>query len=267
MSSGSAQREIASLRNDLKRSSSEVKQLRQELSESENTINNLNMELQRLQRANHRLETENSELRSQINELEQENTNKLDLERNNAANLKNSYETVITELKGQCESHRVDIARLANEISQSEVKMATANQEIQKLKKAKRKLRVALDAQKSQMERERKLNESTLRAEKLLAESNYNQRTEEQKMRQESEKKRIFTTVVESFIGLLDINETIDERAFKNVLDKAKKTINQLQKSDDEIRRLLSVSRGQTTLDAVAQLLMSKSGSRAQYDY
>ena len=117
------------------------------------------------------------------------------------------------------------------------------------------------------MERERKLNESTLRAEKLLAESNYNQRTEEQKMRAESEKKRLITIAVESFVGLLDINETIDERAFKNVLDKAKRTINQLQKSDDEIRRLLSASKGQTTLDAVAQLLMSKSASRNQYDY
>ena len=111
---------------------------------------------------------------------------------------------------------------------------------------------------KNTLERERKLMESTVRAQKVQVEAQYNTRLEEQRNKFESEKRRLFAMGTEAFHNFFNPSEQIYERSFRCVLDKARDTITRLNNSDLSIRRMLCAGEHQTTQDAVAQLLMSK---------
>lgn len=249
----------AKLKNEVKKRSQENKQLRQQVTESARTVDALRQQLQAAKSDKRHADDNIEELRRQIDEVQRDASHRLEAEKRN---ITTSYDAAINELKEQCNKQRKEVERMAVDASQFDMKFATAQQEINGLRKDKRKLERDIDSMKSQLERERKLMESKIRAEKIQAESNYFARLEEQKARAEADKRKIFTIGADAFRNFFNPSEQIDERTFKVVIDKAKNTITQLQKSDNDIRRLLGVGESQTTLDAVAQLVMSKNQSR-----
>ncbi|OHT10579.1 hypothetical protein TRFO_20073 [Tritrichomonas foetus] len=245
----------AALRSDLKKRNNEIRSLKSQLQESTKNVTQFKTQLQTTKNENKHLEEECEELRNQIREAERQAALRLEAEKRN---ITVSYDAAINELKEQCDKHRKDVERMAAEASESDLRYATATQEIAQLKKEKRKLESDVQATKGQLEREKKLMETKIRAEKVQAESNYNSRLEEQKVRAEAEKRKLFALGAEAFRNFFNPNEQIDERSFKAVLERARDTIAKLQKSDGDIRRMLGAGESQTTPDAVAQLLMSK---------
>lgn len=265
MSKSNSTREISSLKDKIRRQSNQLDELAYQDAEKARIIASLNKEIQELQYRNQSLIDENDELRRNIRELETDFNRKLDLETKNTENMKSSYESVIQELKNQSSNQCNDIAKLAAEISDYDVKLSELRQENSKLKNSRKRIAASLESTKRQFERERKLIESQIRTDKLMAETNYNQMLEEQKTRAETEKKKLYAYGIEAFSSHFDLADQINEKSYKNVIEKAKKTIESLQKLDTEIRNMLNISTNQTTLDAVAQLLM-RTSSNAQYD-
>ena len=245
----------AALRSDLKKRSNEVKQLKAQVAENNKNFNNLKSQMTQLRNEKKHVEDEYEELKNQFREAEKQAQIRLDAEKRN---ITQSYDAAINELKEQCDKHRKDVERMAAEASESDLRYATATQEIAQLKKEKRKLESDIQTTRGQLEREKKLMETKIRAEKVQAESNYNAKLEEQKVKAEAEKRKLFALGADAFRNFFNPNEQIDERSFKLVLERARDTIARLNKSDNDIRRMLGAGEGQTTPDAVAQLLMSK---------
>ncbi|KAK8848147.1 hypothetical protein M9Y10_019203 [Tritrichomonas musculus] len=249
----------ANLKNEIKKRTQENKQLRQQINENSKTVSVLKQQVQTARNEKKQAEDEIEELRRQVHDVEKQAAARLEAEKQN---ITTSYDAAIKELKEQCDKHRKDVERMAAEVSECDLRYASLQQEINSLKKEKRKYENEVNSMKGQLEREKKLMETKIRAEKVQAESIYSAKLEEQKARAEADKRKIFALGADAFRSFFNPNEQIDERSFKAVLDRAKNTIAQLQKSDGEIRRLLGAGESQTTLDAVAQLIMTKTSTK-----
>ena len=240
---------------ELNRKSEQIKQLRNNVTNYENEIQKQRQIINNLKSAQQQREQECAELHRSLKEQESVAQERLEAEKKN---ISETFENAVRELKEQCEKHRNDVQRMAAQVSETELKYAESQQEINQVRKEKRKMETEVSSMKNQLERERKLMESTIRAQKVQSEASYTSRLEEQRNKFETERRRILAIGTETFRNFFNPSDTIDERSFRSVLDKARDTITRLSNSDLSIRRMLCAGEQQTTQDAVAQLLMSK---------
>ena len=243
------------LKESLASKESTIRQLRSSIENYEAEINKQKSLISSLKSARKQRDLEYADLQRVLQERDQAAAQRLETERRN---ITASFESAVNELKEQCEKHRNDVQRMAVQVSETELKNSQICQEMAQVRKEKRKMEVEVAGIKGQLEREKKLMESTIRAQKVAAESQYNAKLEEQRTKSEVERRRLFALGADAFRSFFNPSEQIDERAFRNVLDKARDTIARLSKSDLAIRRMLGAGEQQTTQDAVAQLLMAK---------
>ncbi|KAK8886644.1 hypothetical protein M9Y10_042110 [Tritrichomonas musculus] len=241
------------LKEKLKTLNDENHTLRQNLAIYEQELNKQKNAINQLKLSRQQKEQENDELHRKINDDAEAAAERLEAEKRN---ITASFENAIIELKEQCEKHRNDVQKMAAQVSDIELKNAKLVQDMNQIRKEKRKMEVEVATVKSQTERERKLMESQIRAQKIQAEGQYNQKLEEQRVRAEAEKRRLLAIGTDAFRSYFNPSQQIDERSFKTVLENARETIQKLQNSDSAIRRMLCAADNQTTQDAVAQMLM-----------
>ncbi|OHS93399.1 hypothetical protein TRFO_11810 [Tritrichomonas foetus] len=241
------------LKEQLKLKAEQVHSLKQTIECYEAEVNKQKALINQLKLARHQRDQEYAELQRVMNEHDESAAERLEAEKRS---ITSSFENALNELKDQCEKHRLDVQKMAAQLSDTELKNAKLNQDINQVRKEKRKMEVEVATIKAQTEREKKLMESTIRAQKIQTEAQYNTKLEEQRTRAENEKRRLFAIGTDAFRSYFNPSEQIDERSFKAVLDNARDTIQSLQNSDTAIRRMLGVHDAQTTQDAVAQLLM-----------
>lgn len=79
----------------------------------------------------------------------------------------------------------------------------------------------------------------------------------DERLKFEAEKRRICGYSIEAFKLFFDANLSIDEKSYRNVVDMAKDELTKLTHSDASIRRIVAARDGQTTEDAVAQVIMT----------
>ena len=240
---------------ELNRKNEQIRQLRSNVSNSENEIQKQRQLINNLKSTQQQREHEISELQRSLQEHESVAQERLEAEKKN---ITETFENAVHELREQCEKHRNDVQKMAAQVSATELKYAESQQEINQVRKEKRKMETEVSSMKNQLERERKLMESTIRAQKVQSEANYTSRLEDQRNKFETERRRLLALGTEAFRNFFNPSDTIDERSFRGVLDKARDTITRLSNSDLTIRRMLGAAEQQTTQDAVAQLLMSK---------
>ena len=243
------------LKDTIKSKESQIRQLRQSVESYENEVNKQKSLITSLKAARKQRDIEYADLQRVLNDHDQAAVERLETERKN---ITASFESAVNELKEQCEKHRSDVQKMAVQVSETELKNSQICQEIAQCRKERRKMEVELNGMRGQIERERKLMESTIRAQKVAAESQYNSKLEEQRTKAEVEKRRLFALGADAFRSFFNPSEQIDERSFRTVLERARDTISKLSKSDVAIRRMLGAGEQQTTQDAVAQLLMAK---------
>ncbi|OHT13922.1 hypothetical protein TRFO_15817 [Tritrichomonas foetus] len=242
-------------KHELQTKNEQIKQLRLSVSSYENEVQKQHQLINSLKTSRQQRDQEYAELQRVLNEHDVVATERLEAEKKN---ITQTFENALKELKDQCEKHRSDVQKMAAQVSETELKNAQVQQEINVVRKEKRKMETEVSNMKNQLERERKLMESTIRAQKVQSEASYNSRLEEQRNKFETERRRLIALGTETFRNFFNPSDQIDERSFRSVLDKARDTITRLNNSDLSIRRMLGAAEQQTTPDAVAQLLMSK---------
>lgn len=240
---------------ELRTKNHEIHQLRTTITSYESEIQKQRQMITNLRSERQQREHELKELQRTLEEHDLAAAKRLEAEKQN---ITSTFENAVNELKQQCEKHRQDVQKMAVQVSETELKNAQLSQDIAQTRKDKRKIETELSSMKNTLDRERKLMESTIRAQKVQSEAQYNARLEEQRNKFDNEKRRLFSMGTETFRNLVNPSEQIDERSFRCVLEKARDTINTLSSSDNSIRRMLCVGEQQTTQDAVAQLLMMK---------
>lgn len=243
------------LKDTIKSKESQIRQLHQTIEAYEAEINKQKNIVNTLKSARKQRDLEYAELQNTLQEHDQAAAERLETERKN---ITASFESAVNELKEQCEKHRNDVQRMAVQVSETELKNSQLCQDMAQYRKDKRRMEIELNGVKGQLEREKKLMESQIRAQKVATESQYNAKLEEQRTKAEVEKRRLFALGADAFRSFFNPSEQIDERSFKAVLEKARNTISKLSQSDVAIRRMLGAGEQQTTQDAVAQLLMTR---------
>lgn len=168
-----------------------------------------------------------------------------------------SYEKAVEEITEQCNTHRRDVEKMAKVVAETEKKCKQYKSKLMQIKRENLKLNTEIQSQKEQNDRDKKLADSTARSAILTAETNFNTRLDEQKSKCETEKRRIYSFIADTFKQYFNPHEGMDEKSFKSIVSRARDELSRLIASDLAIRRLVGAASHQKTDDAVAQLIMN----------
>ncbi|EAY10639.1 hypothetical protein TVAG_157160 [Trichomonas vaginalis G3] len=167
-----------------------------------------------------------------------------------------SYEKAIQEITKQCEMHRSDVEKLSVAIAQTEKKLKDAQASRMKAKRMKVRAEAEIKSLEEQISREKKLTESAIKNAAIANEADASNKINAVKAKADEEKRKLIATAAQEFSQFFNAGEAIDERAFKNLIQKARDEISRLTKMDAAIRRLVGATGNQSTDDAVAQILI-----------
>jgi chromosome segregation ATPase len=248
------------------------RQLQQELSESQQNYETINQEyqatevqlsrfrklLQTERAARQRLERELAEVRQTSADDEKAARARFNTEK---AQLEESFEGTVAELRAQCERHLESLQKLAGTITDRENRLAQARTTATQLTRDKQRAEDALRALTEQTERQKKLAETSARSRLLALEAEYRERTEALRAGFDAEKRALLALVAESFSAYFNLAEPIDDRALRRGLERTKAELTRLAAGEQELRRLLGAAEGQTAQDAVAQILLDTSNA------
>ena len=168
-----------------------------------------------------------------------------------------SYEKAVQEITEQCNTHRNDVERMARVVSETEKKLKTYKSKLIQVKRENLKLSAEIQSQKEQNDRDKKLADSTAKSAILTAETNFNTRLDEMISKFETEKRRIYAFIADTFKQFFNPHEGIDEKSFRSIVSRARDELSRLVSTDLAIRRLVGAASHQKTDDAVAQLIMN----------
>ena len=199
-------------------------------------------------------ERELTELAQQMKLEAEEAEDRLEREK---TELKHTYEHAINQLKDQCDMHRRDVEKMAKTVADNEKQMAIVKAESVLMRKEKIRVEQEMKSLNAKVERERKLLETTFTAKRIAYETELTKKLNDERARFEQEKRRICGYSVEAFKFFFDANASIDEKSYRNVIDMAHDELTKLTQSDAAIRRIICARDGQTTEDAVAQVVMT----------
>ena len=237
-----------------------IAKLTTELEDSKDIIQNSEASIDRLKAVIKQDQKTISEKDEIIKEIQKENQNEIEqitsknkLEKDQ---LIKSYESVVEEIKKQCEAHRSDLEKVSAELSISEKKNNQAKSSIVQLRRDKMKLEHEIKSVNDQMKRDKQVNEANFKAKILSTEEEFSSRLQEAKSKWEKEKRRIFTYAADEFKSYYNPSESMDEKTYRAFLSRIKKELDRLSESDTVIRRLICAAPQQPTDDAVAQYIM-----------
>ena len=110
-----------------------------------------------------------------------------------------------------------------------------------------------------QLERQKKLVETNSKIELMNAQSSLNTKIEEETKKFEDEKRKIYSTIADTFRQFLSVGSCLNEKSFKSTIYKARDELARLTSLDNSVRRLVNAEINQKTDDAVAQIVISQS--------
>lgn len=172
--------------------------------------------------------------------------------------LSRTFQLAIDQLNDQCEKHRLDVEKMAKVVSDNEKQVAIIKSENIILKKEKLKTDQDMKSLNTKFEREKKLMDTVFTAKRIQYETAVNQKLNEERTRFEAEKRKMCGYAIEAFKMFFDANVVIDEKSYRHVIETAHDELNKLTRMDASIRRIVGAREGQTTEDAVAQVIMGQ---------
>lgn len=107
------------------------------------------------------------------------------------------------------------------------------------------------------MDRNNKLIAVQNKAKLMAAEATFSIKCDELKKQFEDEKKHFLSYIVQNFPTYFDLRKELDEAAAKEAIEKIKAQLNASQKRDQSIRELVSAREGQSTEEALTDLIIS----------
>ena len=229
-----------------------IQQLEEENSE-------LLQQIQKLKEENQNLIQENEQIKSRFEKYQQSMNEMIESERNNYKSEKENaqaiYQATIDQLKKQCEDNREDIQKLSLSNSQAESFIATTKATINKLNASKRKIENEFRLYKQQAERQELITNASNNAK--LSSMGIKHQTEIEQMRNdfEKEKRNIYSSFAMKFSSYYNPSSSLNERTYNAIINNVYQDLTKLKSSDSTIRNMLHANSGQTTEDAVAQII------------
>jgi DNA repair exonuclease SbcCD ATPase subunit len=242
------------LRDDIQRAACRYNDMLLEIEGKEEMITNLKRKIRSQKAAIADRDLQMQRVQEEAAQILSSQTEKLQTEK---ATMKDDYDRSLAEMQSLCDKQRTDFQHIQAQLVKSEKftkqlqhKIANKRQTIDGLKQD-------LAIKTEQLEREKRLSDASARTKILAAESSFAQQLDELKGKFECEKRRLMSFAADHFRLFLNIEEGIDEEAFKRMILKVKDQITRLETSDMVVRRLVGADQGQRTEDAVVQALNS----------
>ena len=114
------------------------------------------------------------------------------------------------------------------------------------------KLQLQLQSMKQELEREKRLHQTQLKAQRVSLESELNNQINQTKILSEEKKRSIYSLVCNNFASLFDISTQIDDNNFEIFIKNASEKLKELLNMERRLRQLLSLGPKQSIVDAVS---------------
>ena len=248
------QKEQENLLSEIIEKDNNIKELREVYRKSENSLekclkttvilkNNCNSQQEKIK-----------QLQSNFSDMQRQYKEKLTKEKENFTQILNK---TIEQYKNKNESLRILLDKATAALSESDMKnhdLAAANNQ---LNLDKQQLLARIETQKQEIEREKQLSESKLKAMQLAVDVQNQSAIETETAKFDREKRQIYTDIANSFKQFYDARQKLDEVALKNLLEKVSQELNRLIYQEASLKTLLGVKQGDRLEDAVSKLFMT----------
>ena len=243
---------ISTLSSELENQKRQREAAERSLSEAQSSVRKLQKKLDRQEEKLNETEKALSEAKR---EAETKQANMAEENTKTKQQLVEKYEKTIEAIRSQSERHRSDLQKLSNELSQSQQEARKRKMKIIELKSDKVKADRDIHSLQAQMEREKKLAETSTKSAILTAETECAAKISEQKTKFEAERCKLFAYVADAFRQYYNPQEIMDECSFRIVVNQVRDKLKSLASSNDALRRLVNAPEYQNTYDAVVGAL------------
>ena len=239
----------------------EIDRLHEELDSKKEALAEQEVVIDKLKKKVKSVKNNMSAKQAQISQLENERDSDLAKVRaqcnQDVANITETYEKTIADLRKQCEGNRQDLEKISSELVETKKASGQARQRLTDMKDGQAKLEEENRTLQESLDRERNLNKAAIREATLGAETDFKKKLQEAKAKYEEEKRQLLLYAFEEFRAFFNPSEVMDERSYRELLSTIRAELKRLSDSETMIRRLTGASSRQPTDDVVAELMTS----------
>ncbi|OHT09125.1 hypothetical protein TRFO_22137 [Tritrichomonas foetus] len=173
------------------------------------------------------------------------------------ASLKRQYETVIETLKSKNQELRSLTGDLSNDFNKVDKTKDNLQKKVSDLEAEKEQLIAKIDLLLDSEKRSKQIHEQKLKASQLAAETKHQNEISDIKSAFAVEKRKIFSFAVKNFSKFFNANKNLDEKSYKETVEKTSTELERLLSQDTAIRRLLGITQNESAEASISQLLLS----------
>ena len=169
-------------------------------------------------------------------------------------------QTTIDDLNGKLlidkKNNRDAVNDLNETLLEKEKQIDQLNQQLMNLKFENEKAQMSAESQIEALDRSKKLSDCQYKAKILSIESKHAIDLEEQKRNDEKDKRDLIQYFIKNFSSYSNMNDQLDEDAFKETVRKVKNQFDKCQKREIAIRKLIKAKDRESTDDALTQFII-----------
>ena len=167
------------------------------------------------------------------------------------------YETIIEKLKSKNQELRGITDELSTDFKKVEKGRDSLQKKLQTIEAEKDQLEAKVEMLSESEKRNKQIIEQKIRAAQLALETKRQNEISDIKSAFEVEKRKIFSFAVKSFSKFFNANKNLDEKSYKETIERSSAELERLIAQDAAIRRLLGITPSESPEMCISQLLLS----------
>lgn len=195
-----------------------------------------------------------AEIKSQFEEEDNDWKEKI---QNEKIIMSQQFNNIIAELKSKNKEYRALLNKTSEALNDSDEKIKILTARLAEAENTNQQNLLKLASQKDEIEREKQLIDTKIKASQLSNEMKCQSMLEKERSNQEMEKRKLFGFVAKSFHQFFDGRKQLNDECFKILIKNASDEIERLMSEDAATRRLLGISPSESIQDSVAKLLLT----------
>ena len=240
----------------------QINNVKQENAKLSNDLVNKKAESQELQQSLEEAQHENEQLAKELDQTVEDFKNKFNQAQQQkeaeSAAAKKDFDDVIAKLQKQIEGLTQDVNRLVGELKDSETANKQLKGQVSKLQQEKQRAAEEKKSLLARLEREVMLADAKARARIIEEKALMDEKLHTAEAKFEQTKMQLINQFVDKFTKFFNPAQAVTEREYRAGVEKAHDEFQRITESDESIRKMLRAKDGQTTEDAVAQILVAK---------
>lgn len=173
------------------------------------------------------------------------------------ADLTTQFNSLINELKSKNKELRTLLKNAGTALNESQDKIKDLSLKLAESETNGQQNEVKLNALKDEIEREKQLNDTKLKAAAMSHEMKSQKIVEEERNQQIKDKRKLFGFVAKSFRQYFDGSQQLNDDSFKSLINQVSDDVERMTSQEAALRRLLGIGQSESIQDSVAKLLLS----------